>query len=85
MSITGQERNGSPRIRRDMIALTKYSLTPEDQHIFELWTERRTQDSYHFADVHALIRSSAALRAFGSIAECVRVMERARRSIEVRS
>lgn len=73
-----------PKIRRDMVALRKYSLTPEDQAIFERFTERRAQARYHDADVHAVIKTGAALRSFGSVRECVTVIETARRSIERR-
>lgn len=71
-------------MRRDMIALRKYSLTPEDQAIFRRITERHTQDRYHFADVRALVRAGAAIRSFGSVRECVTVIETAQRSIESR-
>lgn len=74
----------SLELRRDMIALSRYGLTPEDQAIFERVAERRTRARYHAADVFALIKTGSALRSFGSVRECVTVIETAQRSIERR-
>ena len=68
----------------ELIAISRYSLTPEDQAIFSRLTDSRTQGRYSWADQHALIRAGAALRAFGSIVDCVRTMEIAQRRIEER-
>lgn len=71
-------------IPADLVALRRYSVTAEDQAIFARFTDRRAQDRYHVADVGALIKTGAALRAFGSVVRCVTTIETAQRSIERR-
>lgn len=70
-------------MRRELVALSRYSLTPEDRAIFERFTCSQTESRYHIADVHALIRTTGAIHAFGSVVEYVVAMELAQRSIEL--